>query len=142
VDEGEAVGEVGDGVGLGVGDADVGPGVGDAEVGPGVGDADVGLGVGADVGLGVGADVGLGVGEADVKLRPGDGLTDAEATATGKNAIVPATTEPAMLTRRMHATQRRLAAADLGGRNLVLEILASTVTVAPAPSFREPVEAD
>src|SRR5258707_1746776 len=110
VGDGEVVGEVGDGVGLGLGDGDVGLGLGDAVVGLGVGDAVVGLGV-------------------------GDGLTDAAAATTGKNATVPATRKPTMLTWRMHATRRRLAADDLGCRNLVLEILASKVTVASAPSF-------
>ena len=91
--------------------------------------------VGDGVGLGLGDGVGLGVGDAVVGLGVGDGLTDAASATTGKNATVPATRKPTMLTRRMHATRRRLAAADLGCRNLVLEILASKVTVASAPSF-------
>jgi len=102
----------------------------------------VGAGLGVRVGVGegevvgeVGDGVGLGLGDAVVGLGVGDGLTDAAAATAGKNATVPATRKPTMLTRRMHATRRRLAAADLGCRNLVLEILASKVTVASAPSF-------
>lgn len=121
---------VGDGLLLGVG---VGAGLG---VWVGVGDGEVVGEVGDGVGLGLGdGDVGLGLGDAVVGLGVGDGLTDAAAATTGKNATVPATRKPTMLTRRMHATRRRLAAADLGCRNLVLEILASKVTVASAPSF-------
>jgi hypothetical protein len=113
---------------LGVG---VGAGLG---VRVGVGEGEVVGEVGDGVGLGLGdADVGLGLGDAVVGLGVGDGLTDAAAATTGKNATVPATRKPTMLTRRMHATRRRLAAADLGCPNLVLEILASKVTVASAP---------
>jgi len=102
----------------------------------GVGEGEVVGEVGDGVGLGLGdAVVGLGLGDAVVGLGLGDGLTDAAAATAGKNATVPATRKPTMLTRRMHATRRRLAAADLGCRNLVLEILASKVTVASAPSF-------
>src|SRR6266851_4465811 len=77
----------------------------------------------------------LGLGDVVVGLGVGDGLTDAAAATTGKNATVSATRKPTMPTRRMHATRHPLAADDLGCRNLVLEILASKVTVASAPSF-------
>jgi hypothetical protein len=130
--------------GLALGDADFGLALGDADFGLALGEADFGLSVGeADVGQEVGdADVRLGLGDADVALGLGNGLTDAAAAATGKNATVPATRRPAMATRPRHATRRPLAIADLGRPNLVLGILTSKVTVAPAPSFREPPEAD
>lgn len=127
---------VGDGLLLGVG---VGLGLG---VRVGVGDGE-GVGeVGDGVGLGLGdADDGLGLGDADDGTGLGDGLTDAAAKAAGKNATVPATRRPGMVTRRMRPTRRGLAAAGRGRRSLVLEILASKVTVVPAPSFRGPLEA-
>src|SRR5262249_42223982 len=126
---------------LGLGEADVELGLGEADVELGLGEADVELGLGdADVGHEVDEDVGGGGGAAGVEVGLGNGLSDAATAATGKNAAVPATSRPAMVSRRRHAT-RLLATADLGSPNLALEILASKVTVAPAPSFREPPEA-
>jgi hypothetical protein len=111
----------------------VGAGVGARlRVRVGVGDAEAVREVCDGVGLGVGEvcdGVGLGVGEVGAGLGLGDGLTDPAATATGKQATVPATSSAAMITRRINATRRRLAAADPGRRTLVLEILASPVTV-------------
>jgi hypothetical protein len=126
---GEGFGEVGDGVGRGVRD---GVGVGVGEVGDGVG-----LGVGDGVGLGVGEvgdGVGLGVGEAsdDPGLEVGSRITDAAAKPEWDGAMAAAANRPRMVTRRMRATRRWLAPADLGRRNLVLKIRASKVTIATA----------
>ncbi len=132
---------VGDGLLLGVG-LGAGPGVRVVGDGEGVGDG-VRLVVG-DVGVGLGAgdaDDVPGVAKAGGRPALGDVMADAAAKATGKSATAPATAMPGKVARSARAAQRRLAAADPGRRNLVLGILASKVTRAPAPPPREPLVA-
>ena len=129
----DGLGEVG--LGVGVGDVGFGVGLGDVGVGVGVGE----LGVGVALGLGDDDD-GLGVADA-VGLALAAGLTDAVAAAAGERATVPATRTPGIVSRRMRADRRRLAAAAQGRTGFVAEIFASKLAAAPAHAVRDPRQA-
>ena len=128
----DGLGDVG--LGVGVGDVGFGVGLGDVGVGVGVGE----LGVGVALGLGDDDDDdGLGVADAVVGLALAVGLTDAAASAAGERATVPATRTPGIVSRRMRADRRRLAAAAQGRTGLVAEIFASKLAAAPAHTVRD-----
>lgn len=132
VGAGDGFGDVGDGVGRG-------EGVGVGDVGEGVGAGEVGEGVGLEL---VDDDEGSGVGDADVGLGLGDGVAGSAAMAAGQNATVPATSRPGSTVRRTREVQRRLAATDIGRRNLALKMMALHPDRPARTSMGEPLQAD